>query len=252
MLSSCALFQSENITNEVNVRSVLDANGLKPFIEKGDRRAIRDWLRKGNDPDTEIPDARFETPTLTDYAAFAGNIEILDLFIRYGAKINPVLNDDNRIYSPLMAAVLGNRINTVNYLLKSGAFVNAQDFRGFTPLMLACERPRTGIDWVPGDPTRKDRIVRLSTDEWKAFYAERKRKEKREERGAKKIIRALLSRGADPWLTNSTGWNAFDITHRNTNLLQVLTRESIRRYPNGPLSSGTVDWEFWDGIERGQ
>ncbi len=81
----------------------------------------------------------YSTPLIT--AAAMHDLPICRLLVERGAKVNPVLDPATGGTTPLMAAANATNGDIVQFLIEHGADVHAQNTRGETPLMLACDSP---------------------------------------------------------------------------------------------------------------
>jgi ankyrin repeat protein len=75
-------------------------------------------------------------------AALIGNTAAVSIFLDRGVAINAT---DANGRTPLIEAVFGSHIDTVEELLKRGADVNAQDADGWTALMEAALKSRADV-----------------------------------------------------------------------------------------------------------
>jgi uncharacterized protein len=69
-------------------------------------------------------------------AAFADDVNAIDLLVRHGASLDPVTEDE----TPLMSAIKWSRFAAADRLLRHGANVNFQDSRGRTALHRVLEK----------------------------------------------------------------------------------------------------------------
>lgn len=69
-------------------------------------------------------------------AAFAENLEAIDLLVRSGASLNPVTEDE----TPFLGAIKWSRFVAAERLLRHGADVNFQDSKGLTALHLVLKK----------------------------------------------------------------------------------------------------------------
>ena len=69
-------------------------------------------------------------------AAFADNLEAIDLLVRSGASLDPVTEDE----TPFLGAIKWSRFAGAERLLKHGADVNFQNSRGLTALHLVLKK----------------------------------------------------------------------------------------------------------------
>ena len=105
-----------------------------PLLEaamKGDGATLRGLLAEKADVNTEGDDGR----TALHGAAFAGQVDMIDLLSKHGANVNA---SDRLGVTPLHLAV-GSAGATAS-LLSKGARVNAKNASGCTPLSLAAEK----------------------------------------------------------------------------------------------------------------
>lgn len=107
-------------------------------IKMQDIRSVLLLLQHGADPNSHsqfITDYEFSKPlTALDYAAYYGNLDIINILIDYGAKINPELRFDesgelievefNRLATPLFFAAQNNQAKAIQLLVKRGAKID--------------------------------------------------------------------------------------------------------------------------------
>jgi ankyrin repeat protein len=147
-----------------------------------DTATVRLLLEAGGDPDT--PDTFIGLTPLMN-AAGNRNVEAVKLLLAKGAKVNAVSKTEGlpKIqtgtvefggWTPLLMASAFGPPEAVKVLLDAGAQIDAQDYRGFTPLMLAAGTDR---------------------------YDQR-------------IVNMLLAHGADLRPTNHAGETALDWAHK--------------------------------------
>jgi len=91
-------------------------------------------------------------------AAFADNVEAIDLLVRSGAKLDPVTEDE----TPFLLAIKWSRFVGAERLLRHGANVNIQNSKGLTALHLVLKKnsDRKHVEMLVrhgADPTIKSR-----------------------------------------------------------------------------------------------
>ncbi|HEX5226834.1 MAG TPA: ankyrin repeat domain-containing protein [Bryobacteraceae bacterium] len=134
--------------------------------------------------DVETPDTFIGLTPLMN-AAGNRNVDAVNLLVIRGAKVNAVSKTEGlpKIqtgtvefggWTPLLMAAAFGPPDAVNLLLKDGAKIDAQDYRGFTPLMLA-----------------------IGTDRYDP-----------------RIVKALVAHGADQGLKNHAGETALDWAYK--------------------------------------
>lgn len=69
-----------------------------------------------------------------NYAVYQDNVKVIKCLKNCGININEI---DDINSTPLIYAVLYNKLNSVNYLVENGADINHEDFLGNSPLSLA-------------------------------------------------------------------------------------------------------------------
>ncbi|XP_057330690.1 serine/threonine-protein phosphatase 6 regulatory ankyrin repeat subunit B-like [Microplitis mediator] len=99
-------------------------------------------IKNSNPPGFDQPAVEQPTPsgTVLDLAITVGSIEIIDILLNAGAKINPFTSG----IKPLHWAIAQNKYEVVEHLIKHGADINdISDYR--TPLQIAVERENKKI-----------------------------------------------------------------------------------------------------------
>ncbi|PKA17081.1 ankyrin repeat domain-containing protein [Leptospira haakeii] len=97
------------------------------FVYKGDLFGLQNCLRSGYSVDTRDPFTRNFTPLMI--AAREGEVEIAEFLVRSGADINAKTRDG---HTALMMAVYNRNLDIVKLLLKSGANVHTKSKQGHT------------------------------------------------------------------------------------------------------------------------
>ena len=139
-------------------RRLLDAGldvNAPAFIE-GAFRATPLWyaISRGQN----LPLARFllkhgSTPENSLWAAaFANNVEAIDLLVRSGASLDPVTEDE----TPFLGAIKWSRFTAAERLLRHGANVNFQNSKGVTALHMVLKKNSA--------PTPVEVLLRLGAD----------------------------------------------------------------------------------------
>ena len=91
------------------------------------------------------------------FAADKGNNELIEIFLKYGAKINYENGPAKR--TALHQAVLKGHVNTVKLLIRKGANINVKNSDKRTPLSYAMDPPI----WHANNPNHKE-IIRILKD----------------------------------------------------------------------------------------
>jgi ankyrin repeat protein len=101
---------------------------------QNDAEAVRKLVGGGSGNPNQVDE---QNRTAMHYAATNGNLQIIAILIKAGAKLDPVdpLGD-----TPLHLAVEQNQIEAAKLLLGAGAEVDPQNKNGLTPLMIAAGR----------------------------------------------------------------------------------------------------------------
>ena len=139
-------------------RRLLDAGldvNAPAFIE-GAFRATPLWyaISRGQN----LPLARFllkhgSTPENSLWAAaFANNVEAIDLLVRSGASLDPVTEDE----TPFLGAIKWSRFTAAERLLRHGANVNFQNSKGVTALHMVLKKNSA--------PTHVEMLLRHGAD----------------------------------------------------------------------------------------
>ena len=91
-------------------------------------------------------------------AAFAADVEAIDLLVRHGASLDPVAEDE----TPFLGAIKWSRFTAAERLLKHGADVNFQNSKGLTALHMVLKKnsDRRHVEMLlrhGADPTLRSR-----------------------------------------------------------------------------------------------
>jgi ankyrin repeat protein len=188
-------------------------------------------------------------------ASRAGCIEMMQLLVRHGARVN---QPDGEGSTPLMSAVQRNQATAVSFLLAHGAAIEKGAPRGFTPLSLAIEEQQfdaayalieaganvnfaasthrlTPLMVVASElPPEADSMVRILQQHGpmevaRALLAHKARLDSVDADGVtalmiaaahdnSQMIALLVQAGADPHMKSAAGETARDIAVRNDNL----------------------------------
>lgn len=207
-----------------------DASGntiLHAAIRTGDEEMVRAILLAGGDPN--IPNSQGDTPledaicrgsvgvarTLIAFgakkddpgrllrrAAWAGHIPTAELMLKEGANVNDRAQSESGGNSTaLHAAVVANRPDMVDFLVKNGANPNFADGAGHTPLHLAAESIYTQMTktLLAGGAKVGTRSKTGETALHRAAAF-----------GRTKTVEALIAAGADPNAVADDGYTPYD------------------------------------------
>jgi ankyrin repeat protein len=123
--------------------------GAKPLSERpssaslfdpvmyGNLAAVKSLLDSGADPNSTVDIADINGVTLLHMAAEMGHLDIAELLIQRGAKLDALTSTDTQ---PIHQAAMNGYDEVVALLLELGADVNCQDDNGVTPLDFAIIR----------------------------------------------------------------------------------------------------------------
>jgi uncharacterized protein len=101
---------------------------------QNDAEAVRKIVGGGEGNPNQVDD---QSRTAMHYAAINGNLQIIAILIKAGAKLDPV---DPLEDTPLHLAADQNQTEAAQLLLDAGAAVDPQNKDGMTPLMIAASR----------------------------------------------------------------------------------------------------------------
>lgn len=172
-------------------------------------------LANGDKPDVPDGSTFMTTPILL--AADVGELQIIDLLLKAGARINA--RDDMGI-TPLIVAAVRGRATTIDFLLTHGADPNSQTASGGTALMAAAGE---GNLEVVKRLLKAEAKVNTATDRGVTALM-----------GAAddaELVEALIDAGADLDLTDSNGWTAVCHAYRKDQLkkLAVLKKRGAKQ-----------------------
>jgi uncharacterized protein len=106
---------------------------------QNDAEAVREILTSGDSSPNQTDD---ESRTALHYAALSGNLEIIAILVKAGAKLDVA---DPLGNTPLHLAADRNQTEAGELLLAAGAEVDPQNQGGMTPLMIAASRGDTQL-----------------------------------------------------------------------------------------------------------
>jgi ankyrin repeat protein len=108
------------------VEGVFQATPLWYAISRGQNLPLaRFLLKRGSTPENSLW-----------AAAFAENLEAIDLLVRSGASLDPVAEDE----TPFLGAIKWSRFTAAERLLRHGANVNLQNSKGVTALHMVLKK----------------------------------------------------------------------------------------------------------------
>jgi ankyrin repeat protein len=137
------------------VEGAFKATPLWYSISRGQNLALaRLLLKRGSTPEHSLW-----------AAAFAENVEAIDLLVRSGAQLDPVAEDE----TPFLGAIKWSRFAGAERLLRHGANVNFQNSKGLTALHLVLRKnsDRRHVEMLlrhGADPTIRSRDGRSPLD----------------------------------------------------------------------------------------
>jgi ankyrin repeat protein len=106
--------------------------------KQNDSGTVRLLLGNGTNPNQSDEEAR----TGLHYAALNGNLRIIAILIKAGAKLDPKEKLGN---TPLHLAAERDQVEAARLLLDAGAAVDPENKNGMTPLMMAASRGNVEI-----------------------------------------------------------------------------------------------------------
>ena len=124
------------------VEGVFQATPLWYAISRGQNLPLARFLLKhGSTPENSLW-----------AAAFANNVEAIDLLVRSGASLDPVTEDE----TPFLGAIKWSRFTAAERLLRHGANVNFQNSKGVTALHMMLKKNSA--------PTHVEMLLRHGAD----------------------------------------------------------------------------------------
>jgi integrin-linked kinase len=114
-------------------------NDIFHIIRDGTQVAIQNWLDNIENDISIVDDHGF---SLLHWACWDGRLNIVDLILKQGGKIDCVNNAND---TPLHEASKHGHLDVVNYLIKNKAPLNVTNTHGNTPLHYACHFGYTDI-----------------------------------------------------------------------------------------------------------
>ena len=184
-------------------------------IKMNNKKLVELFLQKG--VDIHKTDGNGKTPLM--WAAQKGHIDILEILLKKGAKVNVVDNETGK--TALLWACIDRKIASVKKLVEFGASVNIPDHNGVTPLMWVLRSRYTGIgrfllsvDNIDVDAQDKDGKTALM---WAA------------QEGRVNFVEFLLEKGADVRKKDKKGWSAVDwaFHHGKLDIINMRLKKGI-------------------------
>lgn len=168
------------------------------------------------------------------YAASKGNIEVVEMILQKGVKVDA---DGNYGFTPLHVAVGQGHWDIVFKLLGAGADPNAKSEEKSTPLHFAAER--NDLKLLKLLKERGGNIDAKNVYDWSVLHSAASGMVK--ERGSWEVIRWLLSEGVNPEPMTTAGIGIrevlIEIGYSCVEEYDRLVREYARQYPVQQLSS---------------
>jgi ankyrin repeat protein len=226
----------------VNTEGVFGITPLMTAANTGNLEFVKHLIEKG--ANVNAKSTAEETPLM--YAATQPNTEIVNELLKAGAKVNDVSKNgysalmlaayydyaeilqilisnqadanivDSKGWNALFYAARGTSLNSTTILLQKGVAVNSKDSEGNTPLIIAAYNGYLEKNelYFRGN---LDRSTELSKEEYTALEKEISDKNL-------KIVKALLSAGADKSIKNNEGYTALMIAkdEGNQDLVNLL------------------------------
>lgn len=137
------------------VEGVFQATPLWYAISRGQNLPLARFLLKhGSTPENSLW-----------AAAFADNVEAIDLLVKSGASLDPVAEDE----TPFLGAIKWSRFTAAERLLRHGANVNVQNSKGVTALHMVLKKnsDRKHVEMLlrhGADPTIRSKDGKTSLD----------------------------------------------------------------------------------------
>ena len=137
------------------VEGVFQATPLWYAISRGQNLPLARFLLKhGSTPENSLW-----------AAAFADNVEAIDLLVKSGASLDPVVEDE----TPFLGAIKWSRFTAAERLLRHGANVNFQNSKGVTALHMVLKKnsDRKHVEMLlrhGADPTIRSKDGKTSLD----------------------------------------------------------------------------------------
>jgi ankyrin repeat protein len=143
------------------------------------------------------------------------------LLIERGADVNAKAADDT---TALMLAIQNQYADVVPALLARGANLNSMNKRGYTPLTLAIDGPGTNVGIAMSLIDRGADVNMANQDGWTPLaLAVRARNTD--------LVRALLSKGANPNAPAGNGQRLLSLAARNADIVKLLTDAGAKPEP---------------------
>ena len=120
------------------LRAGIDINA--PAFVEGAFKATPLWYAIGRGRNLSLARRLLDSGSSPEYclwaAAFADDVEAIDLLVRSGARLDPVTEDE----TPFLSAIKWSRFAAAERLLRHGANVNFQNSKGVTALHMVLKK----------------------------------------------------------------------------------------------------------------
>jgi len=166
------------------------------FAAQADIHLLNCFLNHHADPNTT--NCEGETPLF--YAEMVENLQSLNLLIDAGGRVNAQRRDGR---TALHQAVFAGHEKCVRLLLERGANIECRDKEGRTPLIIAAFMDVWGVSTIEQLIDQHAEIGAADNLGWQAIHHAAAH-------GNSKLVRQLLSAGANPWECTADGLNAID------------------------------------------
>ncbi|KAI9804361.1 MAG: hypothetical protein M1833_007168 [Piccolia ochrophora] len=146
-LVRCLTRQGARVNDDWCKKNIPGFGPLHLAVSKSDEHSVKVLLEAGGDPNWQIsPTEEYigARGLLLHEAASQGDLRVVELLLKAGAKINAAAVDWGSL-TPLMFAINAGQVTMARYLIRRGADIQQKDETGRTPLSVSVDASRKEV-----------------------------------------------------------------------------------------------------------